>query len=86
MLGVCPRIFKTHPLPQDVIRKVAVTKPRKDLRARIMSSPSKLSDDEAKSLLSFVDLLDKCLALDPSKRLTPKEALNHPFIRGVGLL
>jgi len=71
---------------KDVIRKVAVTKPRKDLRARIMPSPSKLTDDEARSLSSFVDLLDKCLALDPSKRLTPKEALNHPFIRGVGLL
>jgi serine/threonine protein kinase len=29
-----------------------------------------------------VDLLDKCLTLDPSRRIQPREALNHPFIRG----
>lgn len=42
----------------------------------------KLKDDEGKLLTSFIDLLDKCLALDPAKRITPKEALVHPFIRG----
>lgn len=42
----------------------------------------KLKDDESKLLVSFVDLLDKCLVLDPAKRMTPKEALVHPFIRG----
>lgn len=41
-----------------------------------------MKDDELKLLLSFVDLLDKCLMLDPSKRITPREALMHPFIRG----
>ena len=43
---------------------------------------AKLKDDEAKVLTSFIDLLDKCLTLDPAKRLTPKDALVHPFIRG----
>ncbi|KAK7679601.1 hypothetical protein QCA50_017312 [Cerrena zonata] len=66
----------------DVVRKVHITKPARDLRARLMPSSSKLKDDEAKTLTAFVDLLDKCLALDPSKRITPKEALIHPFIRG----
>ena len=42
----------------------------------------KLKDEENKLLMSFVDLLDKCLVLDPTKRITPKEALIHPFIRG----
>ncbi|CDR95907.1 serine/threonine-protein kinase, putative [Babesia bigemina] len=28
------------------------------------------------------DLLERCLAIDPAKRLTPEEALQHPFIRG----
>jgi serine/threonine-protein kinase PRP4 len=42
----------------------------------------KLKDDENKLLVSFIDLLDKCLALDPARRITPKEALVHPFIRG----
>ncbi|EPR60965.1 putative cell-cycle-associated protein kinase PRP4 [Toxoplasma gondii GAB2-2007-GAL-DOM2] len=27
------------------------------------------------------DLLEKCLALDPQKRLTPDEALQHPFLK-----
>ena len=42
----------------------------------------KMADEEAKIILSFIDLLDKCLMLDPSRRITPKEALAHPFIRG----
>lgn len=67
----------------DVIRKVHITKPSRDIRGRLMpSSASKMKDDEAKTLTSFIDLLDKCLALDPAKRITPKEALVHPFIRG----
>ncbi len=41
-----------------------------------------MKDDESKLLLSFIDLLDKCLALDPSRRITAREALAHPFIRG----
>ena len=40
-------------------------------------SSVKLQDEESKLLVSFVDLLDKCLALDPAKRITPKEALVH---------
>jgi serine/threonine-protein kinase PRP4 len=42
----------------------------------------KLKDDENKMLTTFTDLLDKCLALDASRRITPREALAHPFIRG----
>lgn len=60
-----------------------ITKPSRDLRARLMPPTSaKLKDDEAKTISAFIDLLDKCLALDPAKRLTPKDALVHPFIRG----
>ena len=70
-------------LPQDVVRQVHITKPSRDLRARLMPPASaKMKDDEAKILTSFIDLLDKCLTLDPAKRLTPKDALVHPFIRG----
>ena len=43
---------------------------------------AKLKDDELKMITSFIDLLDKCMTLDPAKRITPKEALVHPFIRG----
>ena len=70
-------------LVKDIIRKVHIAKPTRDLRARLMPSASvQMKEDERKLLTSFVDLLDKCLSLDPARRLTPKEALTHPFIRG----
>ncbi|KAG9008605.1 U4/U6 small nuclear ribonucleoprotein prp4 [Tulasnella sp. JGI-2019a] len=68
---------------KELTRDVFIQKPSRDLRARLIpSSTAKSNDDETKLLLSFVDLLDKCLALDPTKRLTPRDALSHPFIRG----
>jgi serine/threonine-protein kinase PRP4 len=42
----------------------------------------KMKDDEIKQMTSFVDLLDKCLQLDPAKRITPRDALLHPFVAG----
>ncbi|KAF8264660.1 kinase-like protein [Lactarius quietus] len=67
----------------DVVRKVHISKPARDLRARLMPpSSAQMNDDERKLLTSFVDLLDKCLALDPARRITPKEALMHSFLRG----
>ena len=70
-------------LQQDVVRKVHISKPTRDLRARLMPPSSvKLSDEENKLIASFIELLDRCLALDPSRRITPREALAHPFIRG----
>ncbi|THG97632.1 hypothetical protein EW026_g4406 [Hermanssonia centrifuga] len=82
-LGAFQSVEMDRVTGSDVVRKVHITKPSRDLRARLMPSASaKLKDDESKLLTSFVDLLDKCLALDPAKRITPKEALVHPFIRG----
>ena len=68
---------------QDVVKKVHLAKPTRDLRATLTPPASvKLKDDENKMLMSFIDLLDRCLSLDPAKRINPKEALVHPFIRG----
>jgi serine/threonine-protein kinase PRP4 len=76
------RVLSDH-ANQDVVRKVHISKPTRDLRTRLMPPASvKLKDDESKLLTSFVDLLDKCLALDPARRITPREGLAHPFIRG----
>jgi serine/threonine-protein kinase PRP4 len=41
-----------------------------------------MKDEERKRVDDFVDLLDKCLALDPGKRIQPKDALKHPFLAG----
>ncbi|EMD34269.1 hypothetical protein CERSUDRAFT_86383 [Gelatoporia subvermispora B] len=82
-LGAFQSVEKDRVTGADVVRQVHITKPARDLRQRLMPPSSvKMKDDEAKLLASFVDLLDKCLALDPAKRITPKEALVHPFIRG----
>ena len=68
---------------QDVIRKVHISKASRDLKARLMPPASvRSTEEESRFIVSFIDLLDKCLALDPARRLTPKEALAHPFIRG----
>jgi len=49
----------------------------KDLRTLLM--PVKLPEAEARKVMQLADLLDKALMLDPSKRLTPSQALKHPF-------
>ncbi|KAL9611219.1 MAG: hypothetical protein Q9167_004133 [Letrouitia subvulpina] len=67
---------------QDVLRIVNYVKPIYDLKSRIMATAGELEDVNQKELLLFVDLLDKCLCLNPDKRCTPMDALKHPFIKG----
>ncbi|THC98968.1 hypothetical protein EYZ11_001519 [Aspergillus tanneri] len=56
-------------------------KPARDLKTRLMGKGTRgMSDSEVKELTLFVDLLDRCLSLNPEKRCTPAEALKHPFI------
>ncbi|KAH9813802.1 CMGC/DYRK/PRP4 protein kinase [Melampsora americana] len=70
----------------DVIKSINVpNKPSQTLQSRLMPNhvTKKMQDSDVKLLGAFVDLLEKILNLEPSKRISPKEALNHPFIRGV---
>jgi serine/threonine-protein kinase PRP4 len=62
------------------VKKVHISKLTRNLRARLMP-PSfvKLKDDENKMLVAFIDLLNRCLTLDPVRRITPREVLAHPF-------
>ncbi|KFX97306.1 hypothetical protein O988_04935 [Pseudogymnoascus sp. VKM F-3808] len=70
---------------RDTVKTLPLAKPTRDLRTRLASGAKGLPDDEAKELNLFIDLLDKCLALNPEKRCTPAEALKHPFLnRPVG--
>lgn len=56
------------------------TKPTRDLKTRLMANVKGMNDGEIKELTLFVDLLDRCLNLNPERRCTPTEALKHPFI------
>ncbi len=57
------------------------TKPVRDLKARLLPTTSKnMSEAEIKEIHLFIDLLDRCLNLNPEKRCTPLEALKHPFV------
>ena len=65
---------------RDTVRLLNYNKPTRDLRARLLSSTKGMSETEVKEVTWFVDLLEKCLSLNPEKRCTPAEALKHPFI------
>lgn len=57
-----------------------MVKPTRDLRTRLLAASSGMNEAETKALNHFIDLLERCLALNPDKRITPAEALRHPFI------
>ncbi|KAI0592894.1 kinase-like domain-containing protein [Biscogniauxia sp. FL1348] len=66
-------------LGKTTVRTLAIVKPTRDLRTRLLAASGGMSDAESRDLNHFVDLLERCLALNPDKRITPSEALKHPF-------
>jgi serine/threonine protein kinase len=56
---------------------VEVSKINKPLGELLSSSKAK--QDDRSSVNQLKDLLEKALDLDPTKRITPKEAYSHPF-------
>ncbi|GAA5896577.1 hypothetical protein JCM6882_005732 [Rhodosporidiobolus microsporus] len=68
----------------SITPRAIASKPPSDLRSRLMPPglTRTMKDDDVRMLANFVDLLDKMLSLEPARRPTPKELLNHPFIRG----
>jgi len=63
-----------------MVRILNLTKPTRDLKTRLTANVKGMDDSEVKELNLFVDLLDRCLNLNPDKRCTAAEALRHPFI------
>ncbi|TIA91076.1 hypothetical protein E3P99_01264 [Wallemia hederae] len=67
---------------QIVAKTLPISRPVKDLRAKLIPSIAEqkgMKEEELKSLQAFVDLLDKMLTLDPQKRISVKDALAHNF-------
>jgi serine/threonine-protein kinase PRP4 len=76
--------------PEKVIsRVVQIERPSRGLHSLLFPSKKKgqagMASKERKHLLQMVDLLYKCLALDPAKRITAKQALKHPFVNNTTL-
>ncbi|KAJ5601518.1 hypothetical protein N7510_011052 [Penicillium lagena] len=66
---------------RPVTRIVDFKKPTRDLKTRLMGKGTRgMEDGEAKDLALFVEFLDRCLTLNPEKRITPTDALKHPFL------
>jgi len=65
---------------KEVTRLLNLVKPTRDLKAKLLGAAKGLGETDLKELNLFVDFLDRCLALNPEKRITPTDALNHPFI------
>ncbi|KAI0176407.1 kinase-like protein [Hypoxylon sp. FL1284] len=78
-LGNFVSLERDKALGKTTIRTLAVVKPTRDLRTRLMAASGGMNDVESRDLNHFVDLLERCLALNPDKRITPSEALKHPF-------
>ncbi|ODQ67709.1 kinase-like protein [Nadsonia fulvescens var. elongata DSM 6958] len=62
-----------------IVKTISINQPTKDLKTLLKG----MEQPGPNSILldSFIDLLDKMLNINPEKRITPQEALNHPFIR-----
>ena len=64
-----------------VTRYLNFGSPTKDIKARLLDYVSGAhSEQEVKEVNLFSDLLNKCLEVNPERRISPEDALKHPFI------
>jgi len=66
---------------RDVIRLIKFEQrpmPGHDLKT-LLTGGAKLTEAENRKVMMLADLLDKATTLDPAKRITPSQALRHPF-------
>lgn len=75
-----PRHFSV-PLPlQEKVTVMSTINPTKDLLIDMIGG-QRLPEDQRKKVMQLKDLLDGTLMLDPAKRISINQALQHPFIQ-----
>lgn len=65
---------------QEKITIMSTINPTKDLSIDMVGRQA-LPEDQRKKVFQLKDLLDQILMLDPAKRITINQALQHPFIQ-----
>ncbi|WJX15164.1 non-specific serine/threonine protein kinase [Trifolium repens] len=75
---LCFYATEEDPVTKKAIKRMILNIKAKDIGTIITGSPG----EDPKMVANFKDLLDKIFVLDPEKRLTVSQALNHPFITG----
>ncbi|KAK1771432.1 kinase-like protein [Phialemonium atrogriseum] len=78
-LGNFISVERDKVLGKTTVRTLSMIKPTRDLRTRLLAASSGMNDTETREFNQFIDLLERCLTLNPDKRITPSEALKHPF-------
>eukprot|EP01133_Synstelium_polycarpum_P007711 gene7711-9032_t len=70
------------PIDQKLmLTPIEFTKPTKDMLNLLRPQNVVLPEAEIKKVLQLKDLIERCTCLDPEKRITPTEALNHEFLK-----
>ena len=74
--SVCANSFS---LPEDICQTHHCVVPGKDLFKLLCPDPEAVTEEEIKKIKVFKDVLQQMLILDPTKRISVKTALSHPF-------
>ncbi len=68
---------RCHPPPLTQVRRLIPNPAVKKDFAALLAGQS----PDRRKLAQLADLLERMMTLDPDKRITPKDALRHPFIK-----
>lgn len=64
---------------QEKITVMGTINPNKEVVESLLGY-KKVNEEHKRKVMQLKDLLDKCLMLDPVKRISLNQALTHPFI------
>lgn len=64
---------------KPILRLMDTIKSKNDLAGSLMAAKS--ATDDRKQVLELRSLLDRMFTLDPSKRISVRDALAHPFVK-----